>query len=206
MSSERTNREDCYICGRGHPDILEAHHIVPRRYNGSDEDPNIVELCPSCHKALERLYDLRFWTKVGALSRERTMDIIIDDLDRKLEAMSIGISSEINSTRKFLSEEYRETGYADMREDALDRLSIDDPQQEGDGPDVDDFDELCKVAKQEVRELQEEYNGLSGAPTERVIEQLTEYGIDQDVADEAVQRLRDKGEIYAPHQDTVRVV
>jgi len=59
--SEQIEREDCYICGRGHTDILEQHHIVPRRFGGSDGVDNLVDLCPSCHRSIEKLYGKRFY-------------------------------------------------------------------------------------------------------------------------------------------------
>lgn len=70
--SDRTGREDCYICGHGNADILEQHHIVPQRHGGSDSAENLVELCPSCHETLERLYNKRFYDVLeGKLNGER---------------------------------------------------------------------------------------------------------------------------------------
>lgn len=53
----------CYFCGE--VDVLEEHHIVPRRYNGSDKEDNIVTVCPTCHRKLEKLYDDKFYRKVS---------------------------------------------------------------------------------------------------------------------------------------------
>lgn len=58
--------DQCYICGNENEEILEQHHIVPRRFGGGDESENIVRVCPNCHSALERLYDKRFYDEIGA--------------------------------------------------------------------------------------------------------------------------------------------
>lgn len=67
---DRTGRDDCYICGGGNADILEGHHLVPQRFGGEDGSPNVVELCPSCHAALERLYDERFYSALSVTPPE----------------------------------------------------------------------------------------------------------------------------------------
>ena len=62
--SDQTNRESCYICGELVGHLLETHHIVPRRHGGSDNVENLVDLCPSCHQALEKIYDKRFYDRL----------------------------------------------------------------------------------------------------------------------------------------------
>lgn len=59
------NRDVCYICGNKNRDVLEQHHIVPRRFGGSDDDENLVQLCSNCHTSVERLYDKRFYEELG---------------------------------------------------------------------------------------------------------------------------------------------
>jgi len=44
---------------------MERHHVLPRRFGGSDGDENLVTLCASCHEAVESIYDKRFWVAVG---------------------------------------------------------------------------------------------------------------------------------------------
>lgn len=63
-----SNENQCFICGDSRTHVLETHHIVPRRYGGSDEDENLVRLCASCHNAVERLYDNRFYEELGVKS------------------------------------------------------------------------------------------------------------------------------------------
>jgi ferredoxin len=45
-------------------ECLEQHHVVPRRLNGSDEDDNLVTVCPTCHKKLESLYNADFYRRL----------------------------------------------------------------------------------------------------------------------------------------------
>lgn len=62
----------CYFCGDTARGNLERHHIVPRRFDGSDKDENIVTLCPTCHEKLESLYNKRFYDTLGV---EKSTDV-----------------------------------------------------------------------------------------------------------------------------------
>lgn len=42
---------------------IQAHHIVPRRYGGSDEMENLVTLCMSCHHKRERNLKLEMFER-----------------------------------------------------------------------------------------------------------------------------------------------
>jgi len=59
------DRVTCYFCLSEERHILEEHHIVPRRFDGSDDNENLVRVCPTCHEKLERLYDSRFYDELG---------------------------------------------------------------------------------------------------------------------------------------------
>lgn len=52
----------CHFCGQ---EPTETHHIVPRRFDGTDADENLVDVCPTCHSKLESLYDKRFYDALG---------------------------------------------------------------------------------------------------------------------------------------------
>jgi len=54
----------CKFCGETDTDALESHHIVPRRFNGSDDEENLVTLCASCHRKIESLYNKDFFQKL----------------------------------------------------------------------------------------------------------------------------------------------
>lgn len=55
--------DSCHFCDE--TEALERHHIVPRRFGGSDADGNLVTVCPTCHRKLERLYNKRFYDALG---------------------------------------------------------------------------------------------------------------------------------------------
>lgn len=72
--------ERCEICGDARPRSMEEHHVLPRRFGGSDVDKNLVTLCASCHQAVESIYDKRFWTSVGLRpsDSEHTVEEFVD--------------------------------------------------------------------------------------------------------------------------------
>lgn len=41
----------CKACGRRHPEVqLEVHHVIPKRYGGTDSADNLITLCHECHR------------------------------------------------------------------------------------------------------------------------------------------------------------
>lgn len=52
----------CYFCTE--TERIEQHHIVPKRFGGSDDQENFVNVCPTCHSKLEKLYNKRFYDKL----------------------------------------------------------------------------------------------------------------------------------------------
>jgi hypothetical protein len=60
---DKINDSSCHFCARRRE--IEAHHIVPQRFNGRDTRENLVGVCERCHKKLERLYDKRFYEQLG---------------------------------------------------------------------------------------------------------------------------------------------
>jgi len=67
------DKEECYFCGESSKYYLEEHHIVPKRYNGSNRDHNLVTLCRDCHRRLEELYtDKVFQTIAGQIEETKT--------------------------------------------------------------------------------------------------------------------------------------
>lgn len=84
----------CFICGDERENSLEEHHIVPRRFGGSDRDENLVTLCASCHSAIEKIYDDSFYERLGVskpteggieLSKIENVDEIADGDDIYIE-------------------------------------------------------------------------------------------------------------------------
>lgn len=107
MSNDNTK---CAFCGDDR--VTERHHIVPRRYDGSDDDENLVTVCPTCHEVLERLYDRRFYQKLGAR---------IDDRDAYekgvLDTMEVFWDAWINDTPE--SREWYEAARYEATHDLL---------------------------------------------------------------------------------------
>jgi len=58
-------RQNCYFCGSEGP--IETHHIIPRRHGGGDDESNLVDICPNCHRRLETLYNKRFYEFVSEI-------------------------------------------------------------------------------------------------------------------------------------------
>jgi len=61
----KPDQKTCKFCSETDQDALEQHHIVPKRHGGSNKQENLVDLCASCHRKLESLYDKRFYQKVS---------------------------------------------------------------------------------------------------------------------------------------------
>lgn len=59
----RSDGDSCYFCGE--KEGIEQHHILPQRFDGSERESNVVDLCHDCHWKLERLYNKDFWDAVG---------------------------------------------------------------------------------------------------------------------------------------------
>lgn len=55
----------CFICGEDNPNVLQTHHVVPRRFGGGDTRQNRATLCANCHEAIEKLYDNDFFVRLA---------------------------------------------------------------------------------------------------------------------------------------------
>ena len=80
-----TESIECFICGDHRPNSLEEHHVVPQRHNGSDEPENLVQLCSSCHAAIEKLYDDSFYERLGVEAVDQTGSGDLDIEGEELE-------------------------------------------------------------------------------------------------------------------------
>ena len=79
MAIPEVQRDTCYLCGNPHKELLETHHIVPSRFNGSDGPRNLVDVCPTCHRKLERLYNDRFYEQMREyFKKELTADNLVE--------------------------------------------------------------------------------------------------------------------------------
>jgi hypothetical protein len=76
--------ERCQICGEHRPLAIEEHHVLPRRFGGSDKEDNLIEVCSSCHSALESIYNKSFWSSVG-LRPSSDQDTVEEFVQRHLD-------------------------------------------------------------------------------------------------------------------------
>lgn len=200
--NHRIDREDCYICSRGNPDILERHHIVPKQFGGSDAEANLVDLCPSCHRAIESLYDERFWGKVGAISEEKQLDHIAIDLIERLEQLEIGLSTEISSTQEKLEEDYAnvdiDVAKANAREKYLDQVS-----RENDWKASSETSDTDRVA-----EFINDCSTENIAPSvDDVVEHMAHNGsMSESEVRDAVHTLQKCGRAYETSDGSIRVI
>ena len=83
VENPQYNRATCYFCLSEETEVLQEHHIVPRRFDGSDSTKNLVRLCPTCHEKIERLYDSRFYEE---LNQENANKSCVGGMDFKSQA------------------------------------------------------------------------------------------------------------------------
>jgi hypothetical protein len=80
MALYMVEETECFICGAHRPNSIESHHVVPRRYGGSDAPENLVNLCSSCHSAIEKIYDDSFYDRLEVeeteVSKNRSLDVV----------------------------------------------------------------------------------------------------------------------------------
>jgi replicative DNA helicase Mcm len=59
-----------------------------------------------------------------------------------------------------------------------------------------------KNLKQLIKDIEDDYE--EGAPVEEVLERADEIGLDRSKAEDEIEKLRRKGEVYEPRQDHLR--
>lgn len=74
MKIVQVDGQRCFICGDSNPDRHQEHHIVPKRYGGSDKSKNLVTLCAGCHQAVEKIYNKRFYQELGVEQSHELFD------------------------------------------------------------------------------------------------------------------------------------
>lgn len=111
-------RRNCYFCGSEGP--IETHHIIPQRHDGSDDECNLVDLCPTCHERLERLYNNEFFRQVA--NAEVTDSIIVDGENAETGEQDI-VKSIISAIEKMYEEGAPES---EIRSEIANRSALDD--------------------------------------------------------------------------------
>lgn len=69
--------DSCLFCDA--TDDLEEHHVVPRKFGGTDDESNLITVCSSCHKKIERTWDRRFYEQLGVRA-DMTSNMMFDAL------------------------------------------------------------------------------------------------------------------------------
>lgn len=74
---KRIEREagHCFICDDDNPEVLQTHHVLPRRFGRSDDAENLVTLCANCHQAIEKIYDDAFFSRAGIKDAEPDSEV-----------------------------------------------------------------------------------------------------------------------------------
>lgn len=76
--------EHCPFCEVSNPVVFERHHIVPRRFGGSNSEENLKTLCRNCHQVVENMYDDRFYRELGVLDEKASMEKIMNTCKQAL--------------------------------------------------------------------------------------------------------------------------
>lgn len=79
----------CFICGEDNPNRLETHHVVPRRFGGADSDENLARLCAGCHSAIEKLYNKRFYDRLGVKPESQQRPDDVDEAMANIETYGV---------------------------------------------------------------------------------------------------------------------
>lgn len=92
---DKIDTDRCHFCPR--QTDIEAHHIVPQRFNGRDRRENLVGVCERCHKKLEALYDKRFYEKLGITDedgeRKAHFECLMADCSKRAKVKLSGYTS-----------------------------------------------------------------------------------------------------------------
>jgi ribosomal protein L7/L12 len=193
-------REDCYFCDES-DDVLETHHVVPRRHGGSDEANNLVDVCPTCHQKLERLYDDQFYKTIGAAEIDEIIQCVVENISQELNELSRQVSEEIGQSAKQIREDYGasvtpEAIAEEANQEAAESLSPDIY----DGPL--DADDRVEIVADLISELEQKHD--EGAPVESILNRAQALGMDRSKAEHAIEKLRRQGDVYQPLPDYVR--
>lgn len=192
----QAGRETCYFCESDGP--IESHHIVPRRYDGSDHGSNIVDLCPTCHERLERLYDKEFYAKIGAAEPDAQVGVILSAAADEIEQMADDLTWQVDA----LQRKYIDVDIHDARENAVHRMADDEPEIEFVAGVSGEQRERMKFVRSVISDI--EAGTDDGAPVEVINNQLIEAGLERSEIDSELERLRERGEVYEPVTDHLR--
>lgn len=196
-------RNDCYFC-RDDSDVLQEHHIVPRRHGGGDEDRNLVTLCPTCHEKIEQLYDRRFYQAIGVGDPARVVDFVTDYLITELNELEFDIQRRFNDTRDRLEGTHIHSDELDddLREQINDAIA--DYHADDEGRNDNSQRDRVERIKDIISELEDEYE--DGAPVDKIYIRAINRGMTEEKVEYELEKLRKQGSLYEPVADHLRSV
>ena len=65
-----------YFYNNKRPGSLIEHHIIPRKYGGTDDKENIIYLCTTCHADIHALYNRFAIEEIYKTNRSFFKDIV----------------------------------------------------------------------------------------------------------------------------------
>jgi replicative DNA helicase Mcm len=196
-------RDSCYFC-RDECDVLETHHIVPRRHGGGDEDHNLVDLCPTCHEKLERLYDKRFYEAVGVGDPDQVVSYVTQFLISEIQELELNIGQRLFDCRSRL-EATHITDDDDVDYSLDEHIKASIQEYHADPTPIDpDEDERSKKIRSQIKEIIHKIETKEGARYEQVIEHLNCKDVTSEKAEHEIEVLKQRGEVYEPKQGYLR--
>ncbi|WP_242695431.1 HNH endonuclease [Halomontanus rarus] len=115
----------CFICSEGNDCKLQKHHIVPRRYGGSDSEENLVTLCANCHRAVEALYDDRFYDRLEEQFLQEVLEERLTDQAISEEAILETVTEQDDGRGVWKAELQEALSVSYWPKQAIDRLVTD---------------------------------------------------------------------------------
>jgi len=74
--SDKKSLRECYFCG--FDELVQKHHIIRKKDGGTDENDNIIFLCPNHHYLIHsRLYSLGMSKGIYLLKNNETGEIVV---------------------------------------------------------------------------------------------------------------------------------
>ena len=192
----QTNRETCYFCGSEGP--ILTHHIIPRRFDGGDAIRNLVDLCPTCHQRLERLYDDRFYAALGVGPTDKQVSLINEAVAQTVEDLAESVELELSTTANAIREKYIRGDVSDNAFAAYKELTEED-RGTNHGSSVDQRERIKSIRG--AIEAHEAAEDELGADIGRVVDDLVGQGFDKPKVMHEIEKLRQRGEVYEPIMD-----
>lgn len=194
---KQTNRDTCYFCGSDGP--IQTHHLIPRRFDGSDAIRNLVDLCPTCHQRLERLYDDTFFAAIGAGPMDKQVQLILRAAVEDIEDTVAETSNVLNQLSNNIEKKYiRVENTDDAVENAIERIKQPPEGVITSTEQVSNIDALIEAVQLHDTEIP------GGASVDQVRGELVPDQLTPDEFEEALRAAKQRGDLYEPEGGRVR--